>query len=875
MLRNKWTLICTELLSTRATVLYCIRIALLSTLIVVVLSSDIFALDIVMSEPVAGCDIVQECKTTIDQHMIEGRLSETVDILSDALRGVRSEKHCIALLLPYYDRLVADSRGDSLLVSKAYRLLGYTYKNYLNDLETALKCYLLAEGYMGGRCCRSDFWYLQYPIGSLYARLGDYEKANGYFQRILNWLMATDGSVYRQSLLYKEMANVDVWRGYRYAAIEKYNLAQQLAYKASSSDAVVAVILSKTNLYLNLKDSESAAASLVAVANYLAEDTSSIKDKRWTDYYEMRAKYFLQQRDTVEAIKAQRMAIHQVDLDVKNAGVRAGAKVRLELLRMLLYNDQMREAQATIREITAIYEELPPAAKAIDNTWIQTIALSHSIDIREAIDMHDYDRLKSYLPALEYLYGLIDQLGAEVVTIIDKISVAQLQRDVDQLYIDVLYKLYDSDQLEWIEVRYKLATIKHDVVSNYAWRRHQITDDKEKRELDKIDKSLRSLAFATAVDSIDLRIDLLDRQQEILRLAANNEDLYEGPFLEYFLTENHIYYLLHGPSDHFIRKYKPSNLLEQISHLHQEIIAREDLSSSTSVRQLSQLLLPSELEVKEGVALILDEELQTVPFDVLAEYRRGEGVPLMFHMRLGQAVLDIDAPDYQEVLVVQPDYSAVSSVEDPVPELRYSYSEVDTIRAMANATILQSANLDRVTEASEGKDILHYTGHSIGGIRPQLLLTDQHQLSRVFLEELAQWSNAVDLVVLSSCESGEGGKQHGEIAPSIGGSVLATGVTNVLTSQWAVNDETMSSIIASFYHYLMREDLSPTDALYRAKRHFVTTQPPDRRHPYYWAGVQIVSQAPYARFSQKRLRVPALIVISISIFILCCAFYFR
>jgi CHAT domain-containing protein len=99
-------------------------------------------------------------------------------------------------------------------------------------------------------------------------------------------------------------------------------------------------------------------------------------------------------------------------------------------------------------------------------------------------------------------------------------------------------------------------------------------------------------------------------------------------------------------------------------------------------------------------------------------------------------------------------------------------------------------------------------------------------------------SNKLDMVTLSACETGLGTFKQGEGVRSLAVSFLNAGTRSIVYSLWEADDQSTSTIMALFYRYL-QEGKNKDEALVEAKKTFLLTCSPDKRHPYYWAGFVI------------------------------------
>ncbi|MBF1988564.1 CHAT domain-containing protein [Fischerella thermalis] len=126
---------------------------------------------------------------------------------------------------------------------------------------------------------------------------------------------------------------------------------------------------------------------------------------------------------------------------------------------------------------------------------------------------------------------------------------------------------------------------------------------------------------------------------------------------------------------------------------------------------------------------------------------------------------------------------------------------------------------------------------------------------RVTLKDIATWSlPRVDLVVLSACETGLGGKLgNGEEILGFGYQMQKTGARSAIASLWAVDDGGTQALMSVFYALLPSGKLTKAEVLRQAQIALITGsssqlgQQQDRidsipkstvvslSHPYYWA----------------------------------------
>ncbi|HEX4496063.1 MAG TPA: CHAT domain-containing protein [Thermoanaerobaculia bacterium] len=94
-----------------------------------------------------------------------------------------------------------------------------------------------------------------------------------------------------------------------------------------------------------------------------------------------------------------------------------------------------------------------------------------------------------------------------------------------------------------------------------------------------------------------------------------------------------------------------------------------------------------------------------------------------------------------------------------------------------------------------------------------------------------------DLVVLSACRTALGQEIRGEGLVGLTRGFMYAGAARVLASLWSVEDRATADLMTSFYRDLLRQGLSPAQALRRAQLEIAGQ--PGRKSPYYWAGFSL------------------------------------
>jgi CHAT domain-containing protein len=113
-----------------------------------------------------------------------------------------------------------------------------------------------------------------------------------------------------------------------------------------------------------------------------------------------------------------------------------------------------------------------------------------------------------------------------------------------------------------------------------------------------------------------------------------------------------------------------------------------------------------------------------------------------------------------------------------------------------------------------------------------LVLTGAEVLS---LEEICRLKVAADLVVLSACETARGRHRDGEGVIGLVRGFFFAGAPRVVVTDWKVEDRSTRVFMEDFYRRMVRDGLSPSEALRAAKLARLRAGGA-MAHPHHWAG---------------------------------------
>ncbi|HZH87556.1 MAG TPA: CHAT domain-containing protein [Chitinophagaceae bacterium] len=184
-------------------------------------------------------------------------------------------------------------------------------------------------------------------------------------------------------------------------------------------------------------------------------------------------------------------------------------------------------------------------------------------------------------------------------------------------------------------------------------------------------------------------------------------------------------------------------------------------------------------------------------------------------------------------------YSDLNFVNEEVKFLKKKYKSTTYVEE--KATI--KSFLNHLPESN----VLHLATHAIGGEFPFIVLDNL-----LTLGSLSVFNMNAPLVILSSCESGDGEMIAAEGLESLNKAFISKGTKGVIASQWSVDDQAMSELMELFYQHLYDcED--PISALAFAKRAYIKTSDARHKNPWYWAAMNYMGIETSIKIKKKSI----------------------
>lgn len=240
----------------------------------------------------------------------------------------------------------------------------------------------------------------------------------------------------------------------------------------------------------------------------------------------------------------------------------------------------------------------------------------------------------------------------------------------------------------------------------------------------------------------------------------------------------------------------------------------------------------------ETLVFVLDGALRNVPLSTLYDGQRylieryslalSPGLQLLDPQPLQNRSLKAIAAGLTEA---RHGFSALANVNSELKELQ---TEI-TSQVLLNQTFTSSKLREQVQALPF--PIVHLATHgqfSSNADETFVLAWDKpikvNELSQLLRDREDLQTQAIELLVLSACETAEGDQRA---ALGLAGVAVQAGARSTLASLWSLDDESGALFIRQFYRELAKGNVSKAEALRQAQITLLRSS--DFRHPRYWA----------------------------------------
>ena len=186
-------------------------------------------------------------------------------------------------------------------------------------------------------------------------------------------------------------------------------------------------------------------------------------------------------------------------------------------------------------------------------------------------------------------------------------------------------------------------------------------------------------------------------------------------------------------------------------------------------------------------------------------------------------------------------FAPSSFSETALTSLQYSEKRAEALATNFGATMYKQSKADKKHFFNALKDhrVVTLISHGrstdfIEGINSGVFLHDGY----ADMEEVYDKETNVELLILNTCESGEGRRDRGEGTINLVRAFSFAGIPSIMASSWELDERSSLQILGDFFKNLQRgKDKSA--ALRDAKLSFLESCPPRLSSPYYWGSMRI------------------------------------
>ncbi|MEA5600622.1 CHAT domain-containing protein [Nostoc sp. UHCC 0252] len=323
-----------------------------------------------------------------------------------------------------------------------------------------------------------------------------------------------------------------------------------------------------------------------------------------------------------------------------------------------------------------------------------------------------------------------------------------------------------------------------------------------------------------------------------------------------------------SPPIHRTVAIKRENLYQTIDAFRQALI-NPSRNIKAPARQLYDWLIqPIEKDLKlSGTQTLIyapDDQLRYIPLTALYDGKQWLVQRLGVNHITSASLTDLNTPQQSTLRVLAGAFTKgnyqikVGNRQVAFAGLPFATQEVENLAATVPETtkLLDDAFSPKVAVPQmDDYTIVHLATHAafvVGKPEDSFILFGNGD--RVNFRNVATWSLPnVDLVVLSACETGLGGKLgNGEEILGFGYQMQQTGAKAAIASLWSVDDGGTQALMSAFYGILSTDKLTKAETLRQAQVSLINgnwkarshnapaTAASNFSHPYYWASFILI-----------------------------------
>jgi CHAT domain-containing protein/Tfp pilus assembly protein PilF len=760
-------------------------------------------------------------------------------------------------------RNIGNPQGESTSLNnlgKYYHLLGQ-YQQTIESYQQSLK---IAQQ-IGDRARKAD---ALVGLGTAYNSIGQYHKAINFFEESLVIARDTNDS--------KKETDSLIGLGNSYYSLEQYQGAINfykkslgIAYLTKDRRQMNTSLNALSNAYIKLKQYQQAIEyqqhSLAIERNIQNRLGESIALNNLGEAYAY-------QENNQQAIKFYEQSL----VIAQQIGYKAGeGKTLNNIASLLAKQKQPKLAIVFYKQSVSTYEQIRQQLRTLpkqqQESYTKTVASTYRdlanllisqdriLEAQQVLDLLKVQELKDYLSQVR---------GSN-----EKLVILKPEEEI--------LKKYNRLQTSAIAIGQELTKLRKIPESNRT--------TQQKLRISKLVKLQAELnkqfnEFSSRKDIV-AQLDQLSRQAQ--KMAVDLSDLdglrddlkrLNAVMLYPLILEDRLELIITTPDSPPLRRtvqVKRSELNQVITEFRQALQNPGSDAKTPAKKLYSWLIKPLENDLKQAKAKTIiyapDSQLRYIPLAALHDGKQWLVQRLNINNITAKSLTDFTAKPQPQPRVlagafVNGNYNIqVIGKNYPFRGLTYAGKEVENLTKLLPKTtklIDKEFSKDDTTVKMNEYNIVHLATHAAfvpGDASKSFILFGSGETAN--LKEIGNWTlNNVDLVVLSACETGIGGKfGNGEEILGLGYQFQSRGVRATIASLWQVSDGGTQVLMNGFYNALKQQKITKAEALRQAQIALITndysavggkrgglfvegdgSKKPNAtnsklEHPYYWA----------------------------------------
>ncbi len=432
--------------------------------------------------------------------------------------------------------------------------------------------------------------------------------------------------------------------------------------------------------------------------------------------------------------------------------------------------------------------------------------------------------IEGAIAAYQQAVTTLQSLRSDLVAVESDIQFS-FRDSVEPVYRELVSLLLHSNSLVSQQQPLKIEDGNQSKSSNkYLLQAREVIESLQVAELDNFFRE-------ACLDSKTAQVDRIDTQAAVIYPIILPETL------EIILS------LPQQPLKHYTVTLSQKQLEDTVQQLRKNVVNRTRYTFMPFSQKLYDWLLrPLEDELaKSGVQTLVfvpDGILRNIPIGVLND---GNQYLLEKYNIALTPSLKLLPPLKLEQSNVKVLGAGLTEARQGFSPLEYVDDELKTIKSGVPSKVLLNKDFTRenIEKSLQSNffPIVHIATHgqfSSKAIETFLLTWNDkiriNELGNFFYNENQNQQQAIELLVLSACETAVGDNRA---ALGLAGMAVKAGARSTLATLWPVNDEATANLMGKFYHELRNTKQSKAQALRNSQ--LALLKDPNYQHPLYWA----------------------------------------